>query len=291
MDRVIRFSSGLTGRIRNFSAGDFHQLITRSGSTGSATADQMAELADRVWLETIDRGPYRFESDRPPFKTSILLGDRSHVLVQARILTDEFTGRPSVREIRPQCDSCTRFFDDLFDYAELEYRAWPASAPADDADAAAVAAWAAREQFANGQPCQTIMPDGAAVKWNLLTGDLLTGPLRESAELFGQSPQSDTAARIHSIDGLDMGGKKGRARLQAIMDWLCDPIRTDDYFWHLWSDIQDQECGPETEIPKVCQFSNCGASFGYGVSITDFIVPSPPSRSKRLRAGQSQGRT
>lgn len=288
MDRVIRFSSGLTGRVRNFTGGDFHELLNQSASTGSATPEQMAALADRVWLETIDRGPYHFEGDRPPFNTGILLGDRSHVLIQARLLTDEKSGRPSSREIKIPCGVCTRWFPDVFDYAELEYRMWPTEDPGEDAPGALRAAWRAREQFANGQPCETKMADGTTVRWNLLTGELLAGPLRDYAEQFGQTPHADTAARIHSIDGIDLEGKTGKVRRKLVMGYVCDTL-SDSEFWDLWLDIQDQECGPETSIDKNCPFSNCAQPFEHGLSITDFIVPGPPTRSRRLRAGHRRG--
>jgi len=54
------------------------------------------------------------------------------------------------------------------------------------------------------------------VRWNLLTGELLSGSMKDFAEMFGQTPQADTASRIHSIDGLDLTDKKGTDAFRTI---------------------------------------------------------------------------
>ena len=80
----------------------------------------MALLAERVWIKTHDRGPYIFTSEKPPFRGNVLVGDRTDVLLKARILTSG-----PLKEIRIQCDDgCGRWFPYLHDYSTMPSRGW-----------------------------------------------------------------------------------------------------------------------------------------------------------------------
>lgn len=291
--RTIRCPSGLRGKVRKLKGRDFHSLLIDNPE--EATPHQMADLADRIWVETIDPGPYKFDASQPPpFRTDILLGDRTWALLQSRVLTDG-----GKRSHRIQCEHCKTWSPDIFDYGALDLREWPDAhdeAPVDSdgvpvpESAPEYKAWRARRQFANGEPCSTTMPDGGPlIRWRLLDGNILANEVPAYAAQFGETFYADTAARIVSIDGLDLEGKDSKERRVLIFDTLTDYADPD--FWELWNDIQDHEVGPETDVPKTCLNPNCGATFGYTVDVMGFIMPPPPKRWKRFRGGaRSQSR-
>jgi hypothetical protein len=278
----IRCPSGMRGRIRKILAGDTHELL--KGEQGDISADQMADLAERVWVETIDPGPYKFTGDRPPFRTDILLGDRSYVLLSARMMTSN-----PERTVKMQCPGCGRWFPDPFNYGDLEIKEWlDGTAVSDNEwDRKAIEA---RDQFASGSPCRTEMPDGAVVHWDLLTGKLLMGRIRDFSRQFGgQSLQTEVAARIVVIEGIQTSDLKPEEAREKIFDWVCS-LNDDDQddsggFWYLWNDIQDKEVGPETDVSKQCPYPDCNNRFGYRTDIMDFIWLPPPTRSGRSRGG------
>lgn len=273
---VMRCPSGLRGRIRKLKGKDFHRQIIVNADEN--TPDQMADLASMIWVETIDPGPYRkLQPGQPPaFKTDVLLGDRTAALLKARVLTDG-----GKRQHRIQCDVCKRYASDEFDYGAMDMREWPDDDNVSE-DSPLYKAWNARRQFTAGEQCSTAMPDGTIIRWDLLTGALLTSRIREFAVQFGDSYYADTAARIVSIDGIELPSDP-KTRRSKIFETLTE--YDDPDFWHLWNDIQDHEVGPETEVPKVCPYDNCGATFGYAVDILGFIMPPPPKRWKRFQAG------
>lgn len=290
----VRCPSGLCGKVRGLKASDFHSLLINNAD--EATPHQMADLADRVWLETTDPGPYAsygLEPGKDPaWRTDVLLGDRTHALLQARILTDG-----GKRNHRIQCEACGQWFTDVFNYGELDTRAWPDStneAPADGdgtpipADDVKHKAWTARRQFSAHEPCCTTMPDGRNIYWSLLTGALLSGPIREYTVQLGDTFYAETAARIIRMDDLDLKGLNAARTRAAIFEALTD--YSDPDFWYLWNDIQDHEVGPETDVPKNCPNPGCGVTFGYTVDTMGFIMPPPPKRWKRFRGG-SRGQT
>ena len=290
--REIRCPSGLRGRIRKMSGRDFHRLLI--DSPGDTTPDQMADLAEAVWMETIDPGPYRLNGDKLMFRSDVLIGDRSYILVQSRCFTSG-----GKRDIRIQCEECTGWWQEPFDYAAMEIREWPDGddlEPAEDIGdlyLPAHKAWVARKRFAAGEPCSTVMPGGTTVQWNLLTGSLLSEQIQNFALQFGGSTFfTETAARIVSIEGIDLDQyTKPEDKRLAIFDWVT--TYPDEDFWVLFNDIQDHECGPEPDVFKRCAvpLAACGYEFGYTVDIMGFIVPSLPKRSLRLRAGARNRRT
>jgi len=275
----IRCPSGLTGRIRKLLGRDFHALLIDKPE--EATPDQMADLAAAIWVETLDPGPYRLEgAGAPMFRSDVLIGDRQSALIKSRIFTDG-----GKKPNRIQCPGCGGWFADVFDYGELRYRVWPdGDAAAPTGDALAMKPHEARKRFAAGEPCSTQMADGAVIHWNLLTGSLLSGSIRDYAMQFGSSIYSETAARVQEIEGLDLSEIKDPAeRRSAIFDRVTE--YPDPEFWKLWEDIQDHECGPETDMLKQCPITGCGHRFGYQTDTMGFIVPALPMRSMRLRAG------
>jgi hypothetical protein len=290
--RTIRCPSGLRGKVRKLKGRDFHRLLI--DNPDDATPHQMADLAGRIWVETIDPGPYRNfgAGDDPPFRTDVLLGDRTWALLQSRILTDG-----GKRTHRIQCEGCKGWQPDVFDYDALDLREWPEAneeavyedgTPIPESDPE-FKAWIARRLFANGEPCSTVMPEGGPlIKWRLLDGDLLANEVPAFAALFGDTFYADTAARIVSIDGVDLDGKDAKTRRGLIFDALTD--FDEPHFWHLWHDMQDHEVGPETDIPKTCKLPGCECTFGYTVDIMGFIMPPPPKRWKRFRGGRRSRR-
>jgi hypothetical protein len=273
----------MRGRIRKILAGDTHELL--KGEQEDVSSDQMADLADRVWIETTDPGPYNFTGNRPPFRTEVLLGDRSYILLRARMMTS----KPK-RPVWMQCTGCVRWFTDPFDYGDLDIKEWPDQYDDQVEDEWIQKAIAARDQFKAGAPCETVMPDGVIVRWKLLTGSLLVGPIRDFAQQFGgQSLQTEVAARIVGIEGVDTTGMKDEDVRAAHFKWVC-ALDDDDQdesggFWYLWNDIQDKEVGPETDIEKICPYSDCNLRFGYRTDIMGFIWLPPPKRSGRSRGG------
>lgn len=281
--KEIRCPSGMRGRIRKLLGRDFHTTLTDDND--EATPDVMAGLAESVWVETTDPGPYRFESGAPPFRTDVLIGDRSHILIASRIFTDG-----GKKPNRIQCPGCETWFPEIFDYSELKTREWPdGDAPEPVDDEMALKAYNARRQFAAGAPCSTLMPDETTIRWNLFTGALLTGGIRKYSLQFGGGVYAEMSARIHSIDGLDLDSlDKPADRRVAVFDKVTG--YTDTEFWALWDDVQDHECGPETDVKKQCPSPTCGHKFGYQTDTMGFIIPAPRMRSMRSRAG-AQRRT
>lgn len=285
--KEIRCPSGMRGRIRKILAGDTHELL--KGEQEDVSADQLADLASRIWVETIDPGPYKFTGNKPPFRTDVLLGDRSYILLMARMMTSN-----PKRNVRMQCSGCSRWFTDQFDYGDLEIKEWPGqydgAGAESELDEWERKATEARDQFSAGAPCRTTMPDGTVVHWNLLTGSLLLGRVRDFTQQFGgQTLQTETAARIVEIEGVNIQGMDEKEVRAAYFKWVCD-LDDDDQaegsnFWHLWNDIQDKEVGPETDIEKRCQYQDCNLRFGYRTDIMGFIWLPPPKRSGRSRGG------
>ena len=276
--KEIRCPSGMRGRIRKLLGRDFHALS--ESDEEESTPDIMAGLAESVWVETIDPGPYQFGTGKPMFRSDVLIGDRSHILIQSRILTDG--GKKSNRI---QCPGCEVWFPDLFDYNDLNIREWPDKDAPEPVDEMALKAYMARRRFAAKEPCSTVMPDKTEIQWNLLTGNLLQGSIKDFALQFGGGTYSEMAARVHSISDLDLDSiDKPEDRRAAVFKRLNGGY-TDTELWGLWDDIQDHECGPDTDVRKQCPSPRCGHKFGYVTDTVGFIIPAPRMRSMRSRGG------
>jgi hypothetical protein len=281
--KEIRCPSGLRGRIRKMLGRDFHALLIDNPE--EATPDQMAGLAEAIWVETIDPGPYTFETPKPRFKSDVLIGDRQSALIKSRVFTD---GGKKLNKV--QCPGCSGWWPDMFDYGELPYREWPDADATPPPEGMGLKAYNARTRFAAGEPCATKMDDGTLIQWSLLTGSLLVGAIKDFALQFGSSIYSETAARVVEIEGLSLDNvKKAEARRAEIFNKVTS--YPDPEFWALWNDIQDHECGPETDMMKQCPIPGCNHRFGYQTDTMGFIVPALPMRSMRLRAGAQTQRT
>lgn len=173
----------------------------------------------------------------------------------------------------------------MFDYEAMPRREWPNKDEQCDPDDVSKQA---STNFRNSEPCKCYGPDGEAIRFNLLTGQLLNGRIEEYNNKFGASPQSETAARIVDIEGMEFPEAKNR-EMASVFGWVKALGEVE--FWDLWDDIQDQEAGPETDIKVKCPHVGCGFVFAHQVDTVGFILPTVRRRSMRSRGTRSRRKT
>ena len=111
MEHQVTCPSGLTGVVRELTVGDISAL------SGQNSGDVLARLFSKVWLETVELGPYKFEVGKqiPTAEWSkVLLGDRAFLVYKLRELTlgDEFY-------FQQTCRNCRRRFSWKLNLSEL----------------------------------------------------------------------------------------------------------------------------------------------------------------------------
>jgi hypothetical protein len=259
----IRCPSGLVGEIRKYKVGDLSVFTDKK--LRKSGADTEAQLASKVWLRTMERGPYAFDGDTPPWTREVLYGDRFYTLIQARILS-----RGPDYLFRVQCDngSCEKPFEWQVSLDKLRVQQLPDSS---------------KTALASGNRIETHLPCGDVITWSLLTGQVQSR-VRKYIKQHGGAPATILAARIVAING------EGHPReyLKYVQDMdLVDYNALD-------RDLVEKDCGYDTAIEVECE--HCDRSQEVEMTLgRDFFLesrsrwaPSPTEQTEQTEQSDSE---
>lgn len=221
----ITCPSGLKGEIRKYKVGDLN-VFTDKKARRKGT-DIEASLVRAIWTRTIDRGPYVYDGDEPPWTGDVLYGDRFYTLIQARILT-----RGPSYQFRVQCESgsCEAPFDWDVNLESLRVQRLSE---------------ASRKVLENGNKLESALPGGDKVGWSLLTGRVQRRAQQYGKE-HGPGVNVMYASRLWHVNG-DENARK-------FVDFMTNLDLGD--FNHLEREMVQADCGYETTIEVECP--ECG---------------------------------
>lgn len=227
--------SGLRGVIRKMKVADIDLMANPTSGRQSGPVSEF-ELCNRLWVQTLDRGPYNFSTDKPPWSDCILQGDRFKLVLEARVLT-----RGSDYEFDCQCDSpaCRAMFRWGLDLSDLP--TIPISQRALDGLAA-------------GNLFHTFLPAiGHRVIWMLPTGSIQTA-MDKMVKQHGRGIGPIYAARILKVEAKAVEDTWVEVEVKDLAAYVGD-LDLDD-FDLLIGDMQDVDCGVDTGIEIECP--HCG---------------------------------
>jgi len=220
--KEIECPSGLKGVVRKLKVSDLDVFADRNLMKRGGAALE-AELASRIWQETVERGPYVFDGSRPPWTTDILQGDRFYAIMQARILT-----RGSDYEFDITCDNpiCRNKFRWGLDLEDLPVVKLP--------DSSREALMADNRFMTELEAC------GDKVFWALPTGRIQKR-IDKYVKQHGQSLSTVFAARLLGIEGQENVDFVGYMQDLDIGD-----------FDQLAYEMERADCGVDTSIEVEC---------------------------------------
>jgi hypothetical protein len=220
--KEITCPSGLKGVVRKLKVSDLDIFANRSLMRKGGSAVE-AELANRVWQETLDRGPYTFDGNRPPWTGEVLSGDRFYAIMQSRILT-----RGSDYEFDVQCDNnaCRNRFRWGLDLEDL-----PVVVLSDESKAQL----SKENRFAS-----TLEDSGDTVLWALPTGQIQRR-MDKYVKQHGQALSVVFAARLLGVEGEER---------VSFVEYMKE-LGVDD-FDQLSYEMQRADCGVDTGIEVEC---------------------------------------
>lgn len=277
--------SGLQGQVRKYKPGDWHELFGDRRMLREPVSAWEIMLAKRVWLETLDCGPYAFDGT-PPWDGVILVGDRLDVLLQLRVLqTDrkhevENIGCESISclnrfavEINPAVDLRRNVLsEEIRDYFLQAY----GDKMSDGSDVRLdICPEATVHAVTSGQwrIVSTLPVSGMPVEWSLTTG-AIQKRMRSYLENHGASNQVNAAAKLTKL---------GDQPVSRFFKFICNDMDEEDFDF-LWAEMDRHEPGIDTEVEVECD--SCGTTFMQETGIANFIFPlSRRRRQKRLRTG------
>lgn len=220
----IECPSGLSGTIRPMRVSDMDVFMDRSLRRKAGAAVEN-ELAKRVWVETINRGPYAFDGSVPPWNGDILVGDRFYTVIQSRI-----AGRGPQYDFDHQCPNCTDTF--------------PWGISLDDLPILRLSEDSLRN-FENGNRFTTDLERAnTTVTWSLPTGRVQ----RRADQLtkrHGKGLAIIYAARLIDVPNINPG---------HFVQWMQGLDIGD--FEDLVASMENADCGLDTAIEIACE--DCG---------------------------------
>jgi hypothetical protein len=224
--REIICPSGLKGVIRKLKVSDLDIFADRNLMKQGGPAME-SELADRVWMETKDRGPYVFGGTNPPWSGDVLHGDRFYAIMQARMLTkgDDY-------EFDVQCDnsSCRNRFRWGISLSDLPV---------------VMLSKESREQLAmENRFSSTLEVSGHTVFWALPTGSVQRR-VDKYVKKSGVAISSVYAARLLGVEGMEN---------VDFLEYMKELNISD--FDQLTYEMERADCGVDTGIEVECP--SCG---------------------------------
>lgn len=222
----IKCPSGLTGEIRKLKASEANILANRKQQRSGKA---IASVLRACWTATDDPGPYNHGGDGDPDFTRVLVGDQYFIMLMIRAATYGPTYKFKI-----QCheDSCRQtLYADLEIPEDLEIQNLPEESVA---------------RLRSGEPFETALEDGTAVKFRLATVDAI----RKVHKQWGRAPDKritiSVAGRVSEIEGV--ADNDLRTFIEDMeLDELSKLIRKMD----------DADGGVQSEVEVECV--HCGA--------------------------------
>jgi hypothetical protein len=220
MTEVITCPSGLQGRVRGMRVREERVLADRKLAKGGG---QVEALLGACWEETLDPGPYGFESGRADW-AQVLQGDRFYALLRVRTLTYGPLYAFSVACREEGCRAAIEWELDLFD---LPVR------PLSEASRAA---------FASGNRFETRLPDAGHRAWFRL----LTGADEQRLTAMARGPGERAFSAMLALRVLELEGVDPQQKRRALEDLS---LRDADF---LLGEFDRVDCGVDTAIEVEC---------------------------------------
>lgn len=255
--------SGLSGVVRKLRGSEANALANKRLAAKSKVFE---EVLSGIWVETIDAGPYGFETtSRPPWDR-ILVCDRFYALVAARIAT-----YGPAYSFPAECGGSRgcghRFEWDLNLETDVPVYDLPDDSRAAIADK--------RNEFAS-----TL--DGKAVVFRLLDGRAE----REVADDFNASEivTRNIASRLVRVEGLKGRGKFFR---EEVNEWLKG-VSMDEQT-RLFDEMEERDGGFETDLDIECP--RCSRIFETSIPFegSAFWMPRSKKRDSKRQARTMTG--
>ncbi len=264
--------TGLSGEVRKYTPGDWHALFSDQRGLRQPIWVWENKLAQRIWGETLDCGPYAF-ADKPPWDGMILVGDRLDLLLQARLATSNDSSY-AVDDLSCRSRTCDNHFSVEIDigtdltrnvlteevrdyylstYGEERSDGLPVDiklCPEATLEAVADGSFEVQAQFASGM----------AVAWKLANGKIQKR-VKKYVEQHGVSQMASAAARLTKLGDQRPGG---------FFQYICDHLTEDEFSW-LWNEMERHEPGIDFEVEVECD--DCGMKFEETLTLGNFIFP------------------
>lgn len=221
METEIECPSGLKGRIRAWKVKDRaiykDQKVLRSNTL-------VKELCTRVWLETLDPGPYSFATGKLDWG-QVLQGDAFWAFIQSRILS-----KGNIYVFRVPCRACANSIETPYDLSELVRKDLPEESLA---------------ALKNDSPI-TIDVGDRKISFKLLRTDdnKRIAQIEDNYKLEGD--YAILAARLVEVSGLSPGNTQRARFIQELDEGDADRIL---------AAMEEYDCGADVKVKVVCE--NC----------------------------------